>query len=249
VQAFAWPHLAADGAGATPGPWEATPDEGRPAGAEDPVPPGAEDPGLLRGRAPDPASVEREAYARGYAAGEQAGNEAALARLDGLHRRFVQAIEDLGATRDRVLRDAERQVLQVALAIARRVVRRECTTHPEVVAAIAHAAVERLAATDGITLRLHPADATALSTASTAAWPPRGTVVSEDPTVERGGAIVESAGGTIDATLEAQLDEIARVLLGDDDARPIPFATHALDAQRSLRPASRAATDDRGEAA
>jgi flagellar biosynthesis/type III secretory pathway protein FliH len=248
VEAFAWPHLTEETASE---PWVAAAwEDAALSGAGGPAPLDPEDSGSDRRRMPDAAAVEREAYARGYGAGEQAGSEAALARLEGLHRRFAQSLEDFAATRHRALHDAERQVVQLALAIARRVILHECTTHPEIVAAIAHAAIDRLGASDGLTLRMHPTDAAALSGVGLAVWPPRGTVVCEDPALERGGVIVESAGGTVDAGLAAQLDEIARVLLGDVEARPVSCAVHAADAQDSLRPGSRATTvTGRGEAA
>lgn len=167
-------------------------------------------------RVPDPDAIERDAFAHGYAAGEQAGAEAGLARLEGLHRRLAQAIDDLAAERHRVLLESERSVVQLALAIARRVLRRECATHPEVVASLAHGALSRLGATEGVVVRVNPADAAPLAHAAPGAWPPCGTVVVPDALVERGGVVVESTVGAVEATLDAQFDEVARALLGDD---------------------------------
>jgi flagellar biosynthesis/type III secretory pathway protein FliH len=178
------------------------------------VDPARSDPGAAV-RVPDPDAVERDAFARGYAAGEQAGAEAGLARLEGLHRRLAQAIDDIAAERRRVLLESERSVVQLALAIARRVLRRECSTHPAVIASLAHGALGRLGVAEGIEVRVNPADAAALAQAAPDDWPPPGTVVVPDPLVERGGAVLESPAGAVEATLEAQFEEIARALLGD----------------------------------
>ena len=54
-------------------------------------------------------------------------------------------------------------MVQLALTLARRVVHREVTLDPELLAALAHVALERLGTTTPATIRLHPEDYTVVA--------------------------------------------------------------------------------------
>ena len=55
-------------------------------------------------------------------------------------RRVAQTIEELAQLRRTIMRETERQMVQLALALARRVVLRELSLDPDLVAALAHVA-------------------------------------------------------------------------------------------------------------
>ena len=59
-------------------------------------------------------------------------------------RRVAQTLEELGGLRQTLIQETERQMVQLALTLARRVVHREVTLDPELAAALAHVALERL---------------------------------------------------------------------------------------------------------
>src|SRR5689334_3159182 len=63
------------------------------------------------------AAIERDAFAKGYAQGERAGNEAASTRADGMLRRLSQTVEELASLRSEIIRRTERQTVQLVLAI------------------------------------------------------------------------------------------------------------------------------------
>ncbi len=62
------------------------------------------------------AALERDAFAKGYAQGERAGVEAAAQRGDAMLRRLTQTLEELAALRAQMIRQTERQMVQLALA-------------------------------------------------------------------------------------------------------------------------------------
>ena len=111
-------------------------------------------------------------------------------------------------------------MVQLALALARRVVHREVTLDPELPPRMARVALERLGDDDAGD---HPA-ATPRTTRSSAqrrrragaAQPSRSSPIRRSA---RGGCLVESDFGIVDADLDAQFDEIARALLGDEHDR------------------------------
>src|SRR5581483_9058571 len=67
----------------------------------------------------------REAHASGLREGEAAGHGRASAELQPVIERLARSIDEISGLRARLRREAERDVVQLALAIARRIVRRE----------------------------------------------------------------------------------------------------------------------------
>ena len=59
-------------------------------------------------------------------------------------RRVAQTLEELGGLRRTLMQQSERQMVQLALTLARRVVQREISLDPELIAAMAHVAIKKL---------------------------------------------------------------------------------------------------------
>ncbi len=161
------------------------------------------------------AGIERDAFAKGYAQGERAGLEAGGKRAEAMLRRIGQTIEELGGLRQTLIQETEREMVQLALTLARRVVHREVTLDPELAAALAHVALERLGTTTPATIRLNPEDYTVVAQDS-ARWGGSTVTVVPDPSISRGGCLVDTAFGSVDATIERQFDELSRALFGGD---------------------------------
>lgn len=167
----------------------------------------------------DAAAIERDAFAQGFAQGERAGAEAAAARSAQVLRRLGQTIEELTALRVEILQKTERQVVQLAVAIARRIVHRELSLDADLIAAMARVALDRLSADANATIRLHPDDYAA--TAGARGHADAGVVrVVADPVVRRGGCLVQSDFGLIDVSADAQIAELATALLGEQAGSP-----------------------------
>lgn len=160
------------------------------------------------------AALEREAFTKGYAQGERAGLEAGGKRAEAMLRRVAQTIEELASLRQTLIQQTERQMVQLALTLARRIVHREVSLDPELAAAMAHVALEKLGTTTPATIRLNPDDYTIVARDGER-WGSSVVTVVPDPGISRGGCLVESDFGCVDATIERQFDELSRALLGD----------------------------------
>jgi flagellar assembly protein FliH len=167
----------------------------------------------------DPSAIERDAFTKGYAQGERAGAEAAATRGEAMLRRLAQTIDELGALRAELIHKSERQLVQLAIAIANRVIQREITLDSELLVAMARVALDRLGDTSSATIRLHPEDHAAALAARGGELSTESVKVVADPIVSRGGCLVESDFGLIDLTIGAQIAEITTALLGPD-SRP-----------------------------
>jgi flagellar assembly protein FliH len=175
------------------------------------------------------AMVEREAFAKGYAQGEQAGADAAAQRGEAMLYRLAQTLEELTQVRAQMILQTERQMVQLALAIARRVVHREVSIDADLLIAMARVALERLGETAQVKVRLHPDDFQAAGSERVARLTGSNVMILADPHLSRGSCRVESDMGMLDAGVDAQLKEIARALLGDDEVADQPSGVaHAI---------------------
>jgi flagellar assembly protein FliH len=160
--------------------------------------------------------IEREAFAKGYEQGERSGGEAAGKRGEAMLRRLADTLNELTTLRASMIRQTESQLVELALAVARRVVHREVALDRNLLIAIARGALDRLGESAQVTVRLHPEEYEATGAARVAETAGSGIAFVADPRVGRGGCRVESEMGMVDAGVDAQIQEIARALLGDE---------------------------------
>lgn len=154
-----------------------------------------------------------EAHARGVAEGRAA---AALA-LEEERTRIAATVQDIAGLRRRILDAAERDVMQLAVSMARRVLHREVQLDPDILLSMAHVALGRLGHRAVATVHLHPADLAAVAAARPI---PDGLTVVADAEVPRGGCRLVSVSGEIDLGVDAQMSELSRVLLGESTGAP-----------------------------
>lgn len=168
----------------------------------------------------DRAAIERDAFAQGFAQGERSGAEAAAARSEAVLQRLKQTVGELQGLRAEMIHKTERQVVQLAIAMAKRIVHREISLDPELLSAMARVALDRLGNAATATIRLHPDDYAATAGANRNVGTESSVVrVVADPVVRRGGCLVQSEFGLIDVSADAQIQELATALLGSDESR------------------------------
>ena len=165
------------------------------------------------------ATIERDAFVKGYAQGERSGEEAAAGRGEAMLRRLAGTIDEVAALRTDLMRRTERELVNLALVIAERIIAREVTLDRELLVTMARVAIDRLGERASATIRLNPADHAALATARGRDAAIGGPVqIVADPHVSRGGCLVQSDFGLMDLGIEAQVSEMSRALLGTGDA-------------------------------
>jgi len=106
-----------------------------------------------------------------------------------------------------------------------RIIQREVSLDRSLLAGMARAALDRLGEYGSATIRLHPEDFAAIGARATADGPVR---IVADALVPRGGSLVQSDFGFMDASPEAQFRELARALLSEMDAPAEADATHGI---------------------
>jgi flagellar assembly protein FliH len=154
-----------------------------------------------------------EAFQQGLAEGRDAGRaevRAQVERLSGMFYDLAKPFEVLDA-------EVERELLTLAMALARQIVRRELKSDPTQIIGIIREAIAALpVAARDVRVHLHPEDAAIIreNLAPTESAPAWGIV--EDPVMARGGCQITSATSRIDARLETRLGAILSELLGTE---------------------------------
>ncbi len=149
-------------------------------------------------------AVRKQAFQEGY----QAGAKAAEKRLA---QESARKLAELGRVFDEVagyktaLRaEAEQELVDLAFAIARRIVRRELGVDPTAVGALVKTCMQDFPTVAVQKVLVHPDDLPLVREAL------GGEVeAAPDASIARGGAVLETDQGRLDARIDAQLEEIA----------------------------------------
>jgi flagellar assembly protein FliH len=160
---------------------------------------------------PDLERIEREAYRRGIAEGKALGKDLAEAEVQPVLERLTRTLVELSSVSARLRRDAERDMVELSIAIARRVLHRELTLDPESIGGLVKAALEKIESHELCRVRVHPDQETVIRTILGRYSPGRIELVA-DPALIKGDVVFETSQGTVDASVEAQLREIERGL-------------------------------------
>jgi flagellar assembly protein FliH len=156
--------------------------------------------------------ITTTAYDQGFRQGEEAARRALMSQLSPVLDAFQQAIAEIGHLRAGVLRQAEEDIITLAFQLARKIIRREVLEYREVLATTLKRALEHVVEQDQIVVRVHPEDLHYATEITEELGHARGDLktltVQGDTSVGRGGCVVESSLGAIDARIEAQFDEL-----------------------------------------
>ena len=185
---------------------------------------------LLAGRAaiPDPEPVMIPAAAepsdelrRAFQAGYDLGREEATGQLATVAESLVKSLEELAAFRGGLRERYERELLELALGVARKIVQQELAERPEIWLGLIRAAVRRVVDRERIAVRVPPRllaflrDALPELRASLDAVKELDLV--EDPSLPAGGCVIESRFGEVNLGVEAQLEAVERALVRVDE--------------------------------
>jgi flagellar assembly protein FliH len=165
---------------------------------------------------------QAEAFERGREGAQlqfRASLEAAVASG---REQIRQAIAEFARERGQYYRRVEGEVVQLALAIARKILHREAQLDPNALAGIVRVTLEKLDTGTKVDLRVHPAEAADwrhyFACQMEGAPAPE---VHEDPAVGRGECRIETSLGATEVGFELQLKEIETGLLDLLAERPV----------------------------
>jgi flagellar assembly protein FliH len=155
----------------------------------------------------------KQAHAEGCEQGFQKGQEEAARLIEQIHKVLSKAIEK----RKEIIESSETQLINLVLLIAKKVVKVISENQRNVVINNVLQALGKLKARSEIIIRVNAADVQ-LTTEHAKNFVKQmenvaGATVVEDASVEKGGCIIETDFGLLDARITAQLQEIEEKIL------------------------------------
>lgn len=152
----------------------------------------------------------KEAYEKAFLLGEKAGRELGEAAVASMVEKLARLLEEISALRPALLKEAERELVDLSFRIARAIVGEEIETRPDVVLESVRRAIQRIGAEGRITLRVHPSDANHVWKARDTLFPylsGKGDIAVEpEETIERGGCLAVTDYTEADATISGQFE-------------------------------------------
>jgi flagellar assembly protein FliH len=183
----------------------------------------ARDDGYRDGRSEGRAEIDQ--FKRGFAV--QAG-----VQVDALIAALQQRLTDLE-------QDLAQRVAGIALALARQVVRGELVQNPAGVVAVAHEALGALlVSARHVSLKLHPDDFALVAEGAGELIAARGARLVCERSIERGGCIVDSDIGLVDASVATRWQRAAAALGQELPWVADPPASASAPARRGAAPAA-----------
>ncbi|MDQ2865273.1 MAG: FliH/SctL family protein [Candidatus Eremiobacteraeota bacterium] len=166
------------------------------------------------------SAIEEQSRSRGYDDGLRDGKAAADADMTEMVHTLHGLMESIRDQRATALESAEPELVRLAMTIAERVVHEQISVDPNVVVENVRSALTRLVSREVITLRVHPSDLETMRQhrdAIVAVSDVEHLRIVEDQRVDRGGVVVETDAGTIDAKIATQLHEARRAISARDE--------------------------------
>jgi flagellar assembly protein FliH len=158
----------------------------------------------------DLARLEKSAYENGFAQGEKAGMEIAERKIEVVMKRYAESIMEVGRLRSALYAQVEREVVKLAIEVAKKIVHREIQADREIIETLVHVALSHVAEKSAVTVHLSPLDYNYLLEHRAELTQSEGRDISllADQSIERGGCLIQTECGDIDARIEEKFREV-----------------------------------------
>jgi len=157
----------------------------------------------------DAQRIRSEAHAEGLAAGREDGLAEGRAQIADALGALAEALDGVAVLRAQTAEAVERDAIELALALAEKIVSGALAVEPERVVDSVRGALRRLVERRRVTVLVHPDDLELVRTAAERFAAELGGIehcdVQAERRIARGGAVVRTEEGQIDASVETQL--------------------------------------------
>jgi flagellar assembly protein FliH len=152
-----------------------------------------------------------------FNAGLKEGKELTERGLVNVFRALRASSETIHNLRDKIFRESEDELVKLIVLVARKVIIREVSQDRSILVDVVQNALAGLSAREEITVRINPDDYLLVTAGRDALLYKEllneRLLLKPDPSVAAGFCLVDTVMGTIDASLEGQIEQIYRSLL------------------------------------
>ena len=162
-------------------------------------------------------SLKKSGYSEGVNQGREEGFSEGKAEVERLIERTHKILEGVMARREEILSETEQQIVELVILMTRKVVKIISENQKSVVMANILQALKKVKGRGNVTIRVNMSDVK-LTTEHIQDFIKQvenvqGITVLEDSSVDKGGCVVETDFGAIDAKIQSQLSELETAIL------------------------------------
>ena len=171
----------------------------------------------------------------GFREGHEKGYQSGLDEINRLIDRMHRMVEAVMFRREEILKDTEQQIVELVILMTRKVVKIISETQKTTIMSNVLAALKKVKTRGVVTLHVNLEDLK-LATSNVDEFIKRvenieGITVIEDSTVEKGGCIVETDFGAIDARISSQLSELEDKIMEISPVKTVKKSTNIPNAE------------------
>ena len=174
-----------------------------------------EDPALREDFKAKVARLEREAYEKGFAQGQKDGLDLEKSKLAEMGKQYEALLAELRDLKVHILRDSEGEMLRLIELIVNKIIGEEIKTNESIIRYSIKSAAGFLTDKRKVRIIINPDDMEEVKKMlpDLAKLSKGGHFqLTEDPSVGKGGCILETGFGRVNATIDDQIDEIIKVI-------------------------------------
>ncbi len=139
-------------------------------------------------------------------------------KVEAILGRFTESLEQMGKTRQQIVSETNRDLVRLAVGIARKLVGREIKIDPEIVITLIQVALNRLTQNASVTVYLNPEDLVFVQARLDSApqlFNERDLKLKVKEDLKRGDCLLESSFGNVDGRLSEQFSKVENGLLSE----------------------------------
>lgn len=160
--------------------------------------------------------IEKEAYKKGFEEGKRNGLEEGKRAVEPLIETVKKELLEIGRVKEEIYKSIESEMLEFIFAISKKVIHKEVTADKDTVLNTIRAAVKSAVSKEEIKIKVNPEDLELAKEIKVDIGKLNEGVknisIEGDISVGRGGCIVETNYGSIDARIEQQIEAIEHAL-------------------------------------
>lgn len=156
-------------------------------------------------------------YQEGYQRGVDEGKEESIQNAAQLIKRCEDILSDAIMKKEKVFEENEKEIIDLSVKIAEKIIKKNTAEDKNIIRSVLKEALKKVPVSKKITIIVNWEDLDHIKEIKQKLFSEIHGVenieIIEDPAVERGGCILETSIGTINATIKSQIDSIFEKLL------------------------------------
>lgn len=160
------------------------------------------------------AQIERDATQNAHVLIQGEVEQEVIRTIDPWREQLSHTLHELDALRLSLISQAEKEVARLSIEIAKKIVHREVTIDNDIVMTLARIGLSRMHNRIAATIHLHPEDFAYVEAHRNQLSSAQAISLVEDHSVGRGGCLLHTEMGDVDARIEQQFAEIERAFIG-----------------------------------